>query len=250
MPNGNIIAQKYAQIAFEAALNGLDDAYDRKDEIAAESICALDSIVIIVEKEFIERFLSNLLLKLRPCFEKENPCLRAVAFSLFGKLGSMIGESEIFKQNIHENIVSILLHLNDEDDLVKLNCAGVLSKIAPLFSLDTFSTTISNSLINSKPPLSYSAFLKDIGMILVLSFPDRLNFYALGCSNYFKSQFAQIRSNAALLTGYLLEPLTPALRGTLSKDLVFTSLVQLLRDPSSQVRLSTVKAISCLRSFS
>uniref|UniRef100_A0A914Q1U8 Maestro/Maestro-like HEAT-repeats domain-containing protein n=1 Tax=Panagrolaimus davidi TaxID=227884 RepID=A0A914Q1U8_9BILA len=122
MPNGNIIAQKYAQIAFEAALNGLDDAYDRKDEIAAESICALDSIVIIVEKEFIERFLSNLLLKLRPCFEKENPCLRAVAFSLFGKLGSMIGDSEIFKQNIHENIVSILLHLNDEDDLVKLVC--------------------------------------------------------------------------------------------------------------------------------
>uniref|UniRef100_A0AC34FWD1 Tubulin-specific chaperone D n=1 Tax=Panagrolaimus sp. ES5 TaxID=591445 RepID=A0AC34FWD1_9BILA len=33
MPNGNSIAQKYAQIAFEAALNGLDDAYDRKDEI-------------------------------------------------------------------------------------------------------------------------------------------------------------------------------------------------------------------------
>uniref|UniRef100_A0AC34FPY9 Uncharacterized protein n=1 Tax=Panagrolaimus sp. ES5 TaxID=591445 RepID=A0AC34FPY9_9BILA len=109
---------------------------------------------------------------------------------------------------------------------------------------------ISHSLINSKPPLSYPTFLKEAGMILVLSFPDRLNFYALGCSNYFKSQFAQIRSNAALLTGYLLEPLTPALRGTLSKDLVFTSLVQLLRDPSSTVRLSTVKAISCLGSFS
>ena len=119
MPNGDSIAQKYAQIAFEAALNGLDDAYDRKDEIAAESVYALDSIVTIVDKEFILKVLSNLLLKLRPCFEKENSCLRAVAFSLFGKLGSIVGGSDTFKQNIHENIVSILLHLNDEDDSVK-----------------------------------------------------------------------------------------------------------------------------------
>jgi hypothetical protein len=250
MPNGNSIAQKYARLAFEAALNGLDDAYDRKDEIASESVYALNSIVSIVDKLFIENVSSNLLLKLRPCFEKENACLRAVAFNLFGELGEIIGERDIFKQNIHENIVSILLHLNDEEDLVKENCARALTQIAPLFSLDTFSTTISHSLVSKKPPGSYPTFLKEIGMILVLSFPDRLNFYALGCSNYFKSQFPQIRSNAALLTGYLLEPLTPALRGTLSKDLIFTSLVQLLRDPSSQVRVSTVKAISCLHSFS
>ena len=116
--------------------------------------------------------------------------------------------------------------------------------------MDTLSNVINNNLIDKKPPNSYSIFLKDIAMILVLSFPDRLNFYALGCSNYFKSQFAQIRANAALFTGYLLEPLSPALRGTLSKELVFISLMQLLRDPSSQVRLATIKAISCLHDFS
>ena len=119
MPNGDSIAQKYAQLAFEAALRGLDDAYDRKDEIAAESVYSLDSIVTIVDKQFIVKVLSSLLLKLRPCFEKENVGLRGVSFSLFGKLGTIVGESEIFKQNIHENIVSILLHLNDEDDTVK-----------------------------------------------------------------------------------------------------------------------------------
>jgi hypothetical protein len=250
MPNGTSLPKKYAQITFEAAFNGLDDAYDRKDEITMESICALDSIVMIVDKVFIDKVLSNLLLKLRPCFEKENACLRAVAFSLFGKLGSIAGESDIFKQNIHENIVSILLHLNDQDESTRNNCAMALTQIASLFSLDSFSTTVSHSLINSKPPANYPTFLKEIGMILVLSFPDRLNFYALGCSNYFKSQFAQIRSNAALFTGYLLEPLTPALRGTLSKDLLFLSLVQLLRDPSSEVKISAISAISCLHSFS
>lgn len=111
-------------------------------------------------------------------------------------------------------------------------------------------TVISEHLNDNKPPTNYSNFLKDVGMILVLSFPDRLNFYALGCSNYYKSQFTQIRANAALFTGFLLEPLSPALRGTLSKELVFTSLVQLLRDPTSQVRMATIKAISCLHSFS
>lgn len=117
--NGKAIAKKYSRTAFEAALNGLDDAYDRKDEIAAESIYALESVVSIVDTSFIEEVLSNLLLKLRPCFEKENSCLRAVAFSLFGKLGTIVGNSQIFKQNIHENIVSILLHLNDEDEQVR-----------------------------------------------------------------------------------------------------------------------------------
>lgn len=119
MPNGDAVAHKYAKLAFEAAINGLDDAYDRKDEIAAESVYALDSVVTSVDPEFVEQSLSNLLLKLRPCFEKENSCLRAVSFSLFGKLGTIVGETNVFKQNIHENIVSILLHLNDEDEQVR-----------------------------------------------------------------------------------------------------------------------------------
>uniref|UniRef100_A0A7E4WD25 Condensin complex subunit 1 n=1 Tax=Panagrellus redivivus TaxID=6233 RepID=A0A7E4WD25_PANRE len=247
--NGEAIAQKYARIAFEAGLNGLDDAYDRKDEIASESIYALDSVVAVVDVDFVAERLSSLLLKLRPCFEKESAALRAVAFRLYGQLGSIVGEASEFKQSIHENIVSILLHLNDKDSEVSQNCAKVLIQTAPLLSLDTFSTLVDDTLFDGKPPSAYPNFLKDVGQILAVSYPDRLNAYALGCSNYYKSQFADIRSNAALFTGFLLEPLSPALRGTLSKELIFTSLVALLRDPSSKVRLSTIRAISCLHEF-
>jgi hypothetical protein len=42
-----------------------------------------------------------------------------VAFSLFGKLGLRVGHSDMFRESLHSNIVSVLLHLNDSDKDVR-----------------------------------------------------------------------------------------------------------------------------------
>ncbi|KIH48372.1 hypothetical protein ANCDUO_21560, partial [Ancylostoma duodenale] len=55
-----------------------------------------------------------------------------------------------------------------------------------------------------RQPASYPAVQRDLAGVLALSFPDRVNQYALTCSNYFKSSNARIRANAALLTGNML----------------------------------------------
>uniref|UniRef100_A0A183BMW5 Tubulin-specific chaperone D n=1 Tax=Globodera pallida TaxID=36090 RepID=A0A183BMW5_GLOPA len=104
-------------------------------------------------------------------------------------------------------------------------------------------------LMGGRVPLNYADFLRQFGMILPLSFPDRLNTYALDCNNYFRSQSARIRQNAAMLIGFMLTALTPELRGTLSKDLIFSGLEQLLRDPDEDVRVQTVSAIALLYAF-
>ncbi|WKY01707.1 hypothetical protein Q1695_002420 [Nippostrongylus brasiliensis] len=84
-----------------------------------------------------------------------------------------------------------------------------------------------------------------------LSFPDRVNQYALTCSNYFKSSNARIRANAAHLTGNMLGVLTPQLRALISKDLVFSSLVLLLKDPEDvSVRIAAARAVGMLHDFS
>lgn len=108
---------------------------------------------------------------------------------------------------------------------------------------------LDQQLVDLRPVANYPAFIKDISLILAVSFPDRLNYYALNCANYFKSQSPRIRQNAALMTGYLLAALSPELRGTLSKDLVFSGLVQLLKDLDEDVRLTTARAISCLHAY-
>jgi hypothetical protein len=58
-----------------------------------------------------------------------------------------------------------------------------------------------------------------------------------------------IRANAAQLAGFLLEALTPALRQTISKDIMFAGFVQLLMDTDGDVRASTANAIVCLSEF-
>lgn len=44
---------------------------------------------------------------------------RVVAFSLFGKLSLRVGHTDIFRESLHSNIISVLLHLDDSDNEVK-----------------------------------------------------------------------------------------------------------------------------------
>ncbi|KHJ86762.1 HEAT repeat protein [Oesophagostomum dentatum] len=182
---------------------------------------------------------------------EESAALRAASFSLFGELGARIGGDEEFMAHLHANIVAILLHLNDEDEDVRKACSMALNRIHPLFSVGTFSSVIEREMKDGRLPGSYFGVQRDLASILALSFPDRVNQYALTCSNYFKSSDARIRANAALLTGNMLGVLTPQLRATISKDLIFSSLVLLLKDPEDvSVRIAAARAVGSLHHFS
>lgn len=123
-----------AKRAVDACLIGLDDTGDRSDQLAIEAVDALDRLVVVADHQLVVNILPQLLLKIRPCFEKvhigicrsnsknnfqENALLRAAAFSLFSGLGSSVGDCAIFKESLHNNIVSVLLHLNDSDEGVQ-----------------------------------------------------------------------------------------------------------------------------------
>lgn len=58
-----------------------------------------------------------------------------------------------------------------------------------------------------------------------MAYPDRVNYYALGCNNYFKSVSSRMRANAAYMTGYLLGVLSSELRSTISKELLFAGII-------------------------
>nr|CDJ91151.1 HEAT domain containing protein [Haemonchus contortus] len=243
------ISERFASIAVEAAMGGLDDIGDKNDLVAMESIVALNKLVSRTNDAQLHSILRQVLLKIRPCFEKESAALRAASFSLFGELAARIGgENEEFTSHLHANIVALLLHLNDEDEEVRKACSRTLNQVHPLLNVGTFSSLIQREMKDGRLPASYTAVQKDLASILALSFPDRVNQYALTCSNYFKSSNARIRANAALLTGHMLGVLTPQLRAIISKDLVFSSLVLLLRDPEDLAEQATRISVSCGRS--
>ncbi|VDM94933.1 unnamed protein product [Thelazia callipaeda] len=243
------ILNKYSSDAIQAAMLGLDDSGDRRDEIAMEAVNALNKLSTRVSNSHLENILSTVLLKLRPCFEKESSALRAVSFSLFGELGQRVGNLEAFREHLLTNVVSIVLHLNDEEDQVKQMCARCLVSVSSLLHSDSLASLIHREFKDDEKCRNYRQFLKEFSAILAFSFPDRINYYALNCNNYFKSTSSRIRANAAYMTGYLLGDLTPELRSTVSKELIFAGLMLLLKDHDVDVRLSTARAISCLHRY-
>ncbi|CAG9530361.1 unnamed protein product [Cercopithifilaria johnstoni] len=243
------ILNKYSSDAIQAAMAGLDDSGDHRDDVAMEAVNALNKLSTRVPDTHLENILSNVLLKLRPCFEKESSALRAVSFSLFGELGQRVGNYDAYREQLLINIVSIVLHLNDEEDQVKQMCARCLVSVCSLLNSDRLTLLIERNLKIDEQCHNYRQFLKEFSVILAFSFPDRINYYALSCNNYFKSTSSRIRSNAAHMTGYLLGELTPELRSTISKELIFAGLMLLLKDHDIDVRLSTARAISCLHRY-
>jgi len=241
------ILTKYIPSVLSAMIAGLEDNLDHKDEVALEAMQGLGKLVARVPREHIERIFVNILLRVRPCFEKESGAVRTVAFSLFGHL-ARFGDCEAYLEQIHSNIVALLLHANDEVAEVSEACSFALSAIAPLIKADGVGELLKRHHTDPKAR-NYAEFLKEVAKGLAASFGDRLNFYALCCANYFKSASSRIRANAALFTGYLLGAVAPDIRATISKDLIFNGLTLLLKEPEIEVRLAAADAISYLHSY-
>ena len=64
------------------------------------------------------------------------------------------------------------------------------------------------------------------------------------CLAYFKSPWAQIRGNAALITGLLISQLGIDARNAISIDTVSYRLLQLLKDDQPEVRAKAIEAIA------
>jgi len=236
--------------AFDASLAGLDDPADRNEQLALESVVTLNSLVCFLDRAVIESRLPKMLLRVKSCFEKENsPSLRTASFSLFGKLANCAGHTDLFRESVHSNIVSILLHVNDVEEDVKMSCVETLIGLAPVFTSPYMVTLIQRSLSPNTLPPDYLRFLEDFCSVLVVSFPDRANYYVLSCTNYFKSQSVRMRANSVSTAGFLLAALSAELWSTISKDLVFSGFVQLLRDPAPEVRVATASAIASLNTL-
>ncbi|RMX49356.1 hypothetical protein pdam_00014787 [Pocillopora damicornis] len=196
--------EKYSTTILSAMMAGMDDKDDLEDEITLESMSGLAKILAKLDENNVRQILINICLRIRPCFEKEKDAVRAAAFTLFGKLSRFSdGPSKApFLEQVHTNFISVMLHLNEEVEVVK-----------------------------------------------IVDFPDKINFYVMGCVSFYKSSRDDIKANAALLTGFILGNLPQERRDEISKDHVCGALILLLKDPSGQVRCKAAEAMSLLYDY-
>ena len=78
--------RKHSTAVLSAVMTGMDDRNDPNDDITLEAMRTLNKIFEKVEEDTIRNILINISLRIRPCFEKDKPAVRAAAIELFGNL--------------------------------------------------------------------------------------------------------------------------------------------------------------------
>lgn len=75
---------------------------------------------------------------------------------------------------------------------------------------------------------------------------DLFPLFVMTSLSYFKSQWIEIRSNAALIAGLLYSQLNAENKTRVSLDTVCDRLMRLLNDENEEVRMRAIQAISYL----
>jgi hypothetical protein len=248
---GKAQVQLYSTTILSAMMAGLDDKDDINDDITLESMNGLNKIIALIDENNVRPILINILLRIRPCFEKEKGTIRTSAYTLFGKL-ARFGEGpskDPYMEQIHSNFVSFILHLDEVDASVKRSCKSVLKEVGPLIQSKAVNELFQTCLMEEKQ-LHYGEFVNDLSKLLVSEFPEKISFYIMNSVSNFKSQWTEIRCNAVLFAGYMLGYLNREAQSVLSKEHITNALIKLLKeDPSPLVRQKAAEAISLLSDF-
>lgn len=241
--------QTYSTTILSAMMAGMDDKEDPEMTITLEAMSGLTRILALLDEGAVRQILINICLRIRPCFEKENASVRAAAIHLFGNLSRFgHGPSEnSFLEQIHTNFVSILLHLNEETIVTKASKVA-LRLIGPRLGSTAINDMFQKHLIEDGN-LHYGEFMNDLSRLIIADYTDKMNFYVMGCVTFFKSNWPDVRANAALFVGFLLGNLNKEERNSVSLDHVCSALVVLLKDPSASVRSRAAEAMSLLYDY-
>ncbi|CAF0757506.1 unnamed protein product [Adineta ricciae] len=231
-------------------ISGLDDRDDKNDLLTLEAMCSLSNVIAVMNEDEVRPILMNVLLRIRPCFEKEEAKVRSAAFTLFGKMASVCeGNSrEAFVEQIFSSLVTLTLHLNDPVETVRESCKVCFQSIAPLLDQPLLADLIKENL-QPKMSLSYSEFIGDFCKILVEKYPYKINFFIMNCIIFFKNPVPELRANAAVVAGYLIVNLTEEQINNLSKEHILNAFIVLLKDSNPDVRCRVAESMHFMYKF-
>eukprot|EP00056_Hartaetosiga_gracilis_P010973 m.164139 g.164139 ORF g.164139 m.164139 type:complete len:1643 (-) comp13422_c0_seq2:1128-6056(-) len=241
--------RKHTTAVLSAVMTGMDDRNDPDDEITLEAMRTLNKIFEKVEEDTIRNILINISLRIRPCFEKEKPAVRAAAIELFGNLSQFgDGPSRIpFLEQIHSNMVSLILHRCESDQTVCSAVGAAFVNLAPLLGSEDLSKLLQDT--KDMKSFHYGEFLNNITKVLIKDFRDKISFYTMNTVDFFHSNRGEIRGNAAMMIGNLLRNLKKDDRKDITKEHVCSELIRLLRDPNGDVKQKGAEAMSLLYDY-
>uniref|UniRef100_A0A4W6EG92 Maestro heat-like repeat family member 1 n=1 Tax=Lates calcarifer TaxID=8187 RepID=A0A4W6EG92_LATCA len=233
---------KYAKELLAAMSSGMEEKDDPGKLITLEAMSGLSKVLLYLDKKNVHLLVVYIFMKIKPFLESENDEIRCASIHLMGNLSKFGSGEPVFKDQIHNVLVSLLLHLVDPNPHVVKACKYAMRVCAPVVGSEQITTMFQNHLHDDKS-LHYGEFINDLTKYLIQDFPGMLNFYHISVIQFFKSNWPEVRAGAAMFIGFLLGNLQEEHLSHLNMGTITKGLVMLLQDPDPVVRVKAAEAM-------
>ncbi|XP_029360299.1 maestro heat-like repeat-containing protein family member 1 isoform X2 [Echeneis naucrates] len=233
---------KYAKELLAAMSSGMEEKDDPGKLITLEAMSGLSKVLLHLDKKNVHLLVVYIFMKIKPFLESENDEIRCASIHLMGNLSKFGSGEPVFKDQIHNVLVSLLLHLVDPNPQVVKACKYAMRVCAPVVGSEQITTMFQNHLHDDKS-LHYGEFINDLTKHLIQDFPGMLNFYHISVIQFFKSNWPEVRAGAAMFIGFLLGNLPEEHFSHLNMGTITKGLVMLLQDPDPAVRVKAAEAM-------
>lgn len=233
---------KYAKELLAAMSSGMEEKDDPGKLITLEAMSGLSKVLLYLDQKNVHLLVVYIFMKIKPFLENENDDIRCASIMLLGNLSKFGSGEAVFKDQIHNVLVSLLLHLSDPNTQVVKACKYAMRVCAPVVGSEQITAMFQNHLHEEKG-LHYGEFLNDLIKYIIQDFPGMLNFYHVSVVQFFKSNWAEIRASAAMFIGFLLGNLPEEYFSHMNMGTVTKGLVMLLQDPDPLVRVKAAEAM-------
>uniref|UniRef100_A0AAR2IL20 Maestro heat-like repeat family member 1 n=1 Tax=Pygocentrus nattereri TaxID=42514 RepID=A0AAR2IL20_PYGNA len=180
---------KYAKELLAAMSSGMEEKDDPGKHITLEAMSGLSKVLLYLDQKNVHLL--------------ENDEIRCASIMLLGNLSKFGSGEPVFKDQIHNVLVSLLLHLSDPNAQVVKACKYAMRVCAPVVGSEQITAMFQNHLHEEKS-LHYGEFINDLIKYIIQDFPGMLNFYHVTVVQFFKSNWAEIRASAAMFIGEII----------------------------------------------
>uniref|UniRef100_A0A1A7Y7U0 Maestro heat-like repeat family member 1 n=3 Tax=Iconisemion striatum TaxID=60296 RepID=A0A1A7Y7U0_9TELE len=233
---------KYAKELLAAMSSGMEEKDDPGKLITLEAMSGLSKVLLHLDKKNVHLLVVYIFMKIKPFLENDNDEIRCASILLMGNLSKFGSGEQVFKDQIHNVLVSLLLHLVDPNPHVVKACKFAMRMCAPVVGSEQITAMFQNHLHDDKS-LHYGEFINDLTKYLIQDFPSMLNFYHISVIQFFKSNWPEVRAAAAMFIGFLLGNLQQEHRCHINMGTITKGLVMLLQDPDPVVRVKAAEAM-------
>uniref|UniRef100_A0A6Q2YD75 Maestro heat-like repeat family member 1 n=1 Tax=Esox lucius TaxID=8010 RepID=A0A6Q2YD75_ESOLU len=153
-----------------AMSSGMEEKDDPGKHITLEAMSGLSKVLVYLDKKNVHLLVVYIFMKIKPFLESENDEIRCASIMLLGNLSKFGSGEPVFKDQIHNVLVSLLLHLNDPNLQVVKACKYSMRVCAPVVGSELITTMFQNHLHEDKS-LHYGEFINDLTKYIVSRSP-------------------------------------------------------------------------------